>query len=291
MPNPHPLLPPGATPDSHRLFALGRRVLEAFADLPGVACAAVCGSTAEGCADEFSDLDSTVYYDVLPPMEAVEAVRQRLGRGPVLWQHGDPADGGFAFAFAFRLDGVEVQVGHTTVAHWEREIDDVLAGKDPASPLHKAMYGTLTSVAIAGGERLEAWKRRIAGYSDALRRAMVEHHLKFFPIWRHAQRLRRRDADLWFHQAMVEASFNLLGVLAGLNRKYFTAFQFKRAWAFERGLAVAPPRLMDRLEGLWTVDVVTAAGQLRQLMGEVADLVAAEMPEVDVSGVRKSLAG
>jgi hypothetical protein len=284
-----PDLPSAATPDSHRLFDLARRVLGAFAELPGVACAAVCGSTAEGCADELSDLDSTVYYDSdsLPPFEAIDAVRVRLGGGDLAWKHGEPADGGFAFAFP--LDGVEVQVGHTTFAQWEREIDEVLAGRDPASPLHKAMYGTLTSIAISGDEHLQRWKRRVGEYSEPLRRAMVEHHLKFFPIWRHARRLARRDAGLWFRQAIVDNSFNVLGALAGLNRRYFTSFQFKRMRAFESSLAIRPDNLVHRLEGLWETNASAAAAKLRDIVGETAELIAREMPEVDLTGVRKSL--
>src|SRR4051812_28011589 len=55
------------TTHSSHLLALGRRVLEPYTRLDGAACAAITGSSAEGHADEFSDLDMTVYYNHLPP--------------------------------------------------------------------------------------------------------------------------------------------------------------------------------------------------------------------------------
>src|SRR4051794_18356407 len=109
------------TPHSSHLLALGRRVLEPYTRLDGAACAAITGSSAEGQADEFSDLDMTVYYDHLPPEDAILAVREQLGGGPMTWQIGKHSDG--EFAMAFRLQGVECQIGHVTIERWEADID------------------------------------------------------------------------------------------------------------------------------------------------------------------------
>jgi hypothetical protein len=215
---------------SEFLLALGRTVLEPYTHLPGVACAAITGSSTEGLSDTHSDLDMTVYYDTMPPEAEIRAVRERLGAGPVIWTIGSPQ--GPEWAEAFRLRGVECQIGHTTVEQWEKDLNRTLAGEDPGSPLHKAMSGTLVSIPVFGAERLEAWKTKIRDYPEALRVAMVRHHLKFFAIWGVWDRLGVRDANLWFRQNLVEASFNLIGVAAGLSRRYFTPFQFKRVGAF-----------------------------------------------------------
>jgi hypothetical protein len=239
--------PPMPTP-SEFLLSLGRTVLAPYSRLPGVACAAITGSSAEGLSDTHSDLDMTVYYDAMPPEEQIRVVRETLGGGPVLWTLGAHKDG--EWAEAFRLRGAECQVGHTTVAQWEKDLNRTLAGEDPGSPLHKAMSGTLVSMPVFGAGRLDVWKQRLRDYPDALRLAMVRHHLKFFAIWGVWNRLGIRDANLWFRQNLVEASFNLLGVGAGLSRRYFTPFQFKRAGAFIATLTIAPDRLGDRLEEL-----------------------------------------
>ncbi|HVU64758.1 MAG TPA: hypothetical protein VHC70_12335, partial [Phycisphaerales bacterium] len=180
------------TRESEYLLDLGRAVLGEYAKLPGVACAAITGSSAEGLSDAHSDLDTTIYYDTMPPEAEIRAVRERVGGGPPAWSLGNYADG--EFIESYRVRGVECQIGHTTVAVWERDMNRILAGEEPGSPLHKAMSGTLVSIAVSGDERLEQWKQRIRAYPDALRLAMVRHHLKFFAIWGVWDRLGVRDA-------------------------------------------------------------------------------------------------
>jgi hypothetical protein len=215
-------------------------------------------------------------------------VREQVSDGVLTWSMGQYADG--EFAEAFRVGGIEVQIGHTTVAKWEETIGAVLAGQEPGSPLHKAMSGTLIAIPVFGAERLLAWQARIREYPDALRLAMVNHHLKFFRLWALVGRLQTRDAGLWFRQMLVESSFNLLGVSAGLSRRYFTSFQFKRARSFIATLAIAPPRLADRLDELWSLAPGEAARSLHGLVDEMVTLVERELPEVNTSAVRKTLA-
>ena len=46
----------------------------------------------------------------------------------------------------------------------------------------------------------------------------------------------------------VDACYRLLQMLCALNRRYFTRFQVKRVHRLEAQLAIAPPRLADRLD-------------------------------------------
>lgn len=280
-------LPHGATPESHRLFNLGRRVILAHADRAEVACGMISGSTSEGLADELSDLDLIIHYETLPTEVELARIRESLGGGAVLTLGGSLADG--AEVVQFRLENVDVQVVHSTVSHWEAEIDAMLTGADPASPTAKAMYGTLTSIAVVGDERLRLWQGKIGAYSDPLRRAMISRHIVLFPIWKHLPRLARRDADLWCRQALVDGSFKLLTVLAGVNGKYFTPFQFKRARAFAGGLTHSPDRLIDRLESLWSTDLSVSVQTLRQLAAETLDIVERTFPDIDTTSARRAI--
>jgi hypothetical protein len=86
----------------------------------------------------------------------------------------------------------------------------------------------------------------------------------------------------------VQSTQNLLAVLAGLNRRYYATFQFKRARAFVDQLPIAPPELYPRLERL-LADGPAAVGDLERLVGETVALVRAHMPEVDTSHLRLRL--
>ena len=111
---------------------------------------------------------------------------------------------------------------------------------------------------------------------------MVEHYGTFYPIWYLSPRLGVRDATIWLVESFVESSRNLLGVLAGLNRVYFTTFQFKRMRRFIDQLAIAPENLADRIESLFAGDHAAAVIELEALVRETVALVQLHMPEVSI---------
>src|SRR5262249_23641568 len=147
----------------------------------------------------------------------------------------------------------------------------VLIAHDVESPLQKAVAGLHEGIPLYGADLIERWRAR-ATYPDGLARAMVERYWRFFPLWHVEERLERRDAALWRQQALVEAAFNLLGTLAGLNRVWFTPFQFKHLRAFVAQLALAPPALADRLELLVATSPSEAIAALESLVADTQQL-------------------
>ena len=85
-----------------------------------------------------------------------------------------------------------------------------------------------------------------------------------------------RDTELWRLDMLLEASFNLLAVLAALNRVYFARFELKRLRALVAKFEQAPPDLADRLEALFRLPAEEAADELGRLVAETRDLVARE---------------
>src|SRR5262249_39800609 len=155
----------------------------------------------------------------------------------------------------FAVDGVVCQVAHTTVAAWEAEMCAVLEELDvTASTMQKAMSGLVDGIPLHGETVLSAWKARAEDYPDALSRAMVAYHLRLFPIWYIEPSLATRDATVWVQQMLVEGAQHLLGILAGLNRRYYSEFQFKHMRAFVAGLRIAPPDLAARIDGLFAME-------------------------------------
>ena len=275
------------TQASDYLLALARRTARAYAALPACRAILVTGSAAEGVADRFSDLDMGLYYDTLPTEAELSAAREQNGASERLWMLGDRANGDLMEAYL--VEGVECQFGHTTIAAWERDMAVVLEQHEAKTPLHKALSGTLEAIPLHGEALIRGWQARISDFPEGLARKMIEEHLSFFPLWTLHERMAVRDSTLWQHQALLEAAQNILGVLAGLNRLYYTTFQFKRMRAFTDKLTIAPPALTDRLETLFTVEPEEAALQLEALVGETLDLVEAHRPEIDTSAPRRRL--
>jgi hypothetical protein len=187
------------------------------------------------------------------------------------------------------LQRVECQLHHTTIAERERQMATVLEGYSTTSLVQKAIGGLLDGAMLHGEDLIATWRRRAAAFPDGLAEAMVQHYLRFFPLWQVQERLATRDATLWYHQELVASAQNILGVLAGLNRLYYVPFQFKRQRAFIGKMRLAPERLAARLDDLFVLDRATAAVELERLVTETIVLVEAHWPGVDTASVRRLL--
>ncbi len=272
---------------SQYLLALAKQNIQAYIAHPEAKAAMVTGSTATGQADFYSDVEMFIYYDRLPSREQLQLARQQ-NRGSEPIRIIDGYSEGFFGEFYF-IDGVEFQIGNVTIAFWERDMATVLQEIDIINSPQKALSGMLDCIPLYGEELISQWKRKIANYPDALAIAMVKKHLDFFPIWALQEHLATRDTTLFQHQIRLTAGQNLLGVLAGLNRLYYSTFQFKRMRQFIEQMKIAPENLYMRLESLYHQEPLSAANQLKELVAETVELVELHLPEIETSKVRQQL--
>jgi len=77
------------------------------------------------------------------------------------------------------------------------------------------------------------------------------------------------------------------GVLAGLNRVWFTTFQLKRMRKLVESFELAPPRLAERLEALFDPDANAAVAELERLVGETRELVRERFPDLELPLARE----
>ena len=270
------------------LLRMAERIVRSYEGLPGARAGMITGSVAKDLADFDSDLDLMLYYDdALPTEEALAAIRVANGAAERKWVMSGRETG--SFAEAYDVDGVEVQIVHSTIAAWEAEMDQVLVKLDCESPLQKAMEGTLVGRAVFGADTIARWQQRVVAYPPALGEAMVRTHLAFFPMWGLEGQFRTRDATLWYQQSLVDSALRIVGVLAGLNRVYFTTFQFKRMSRLLGQLTLAPPDLGPRLESLFRLEMNEALPALEQLVTEVVELVETHQTSADTARIRSRL--
>src|SRR4051812_38938848 len=105
---------------AHRDFLeeMARDVVAAFLDGAGAVAALVAGSTADGTADEWSDIDLILFYDSWPGADALTQARATLDPADLRTLGGDPA--GAVYLEQFMLNGVACQVVHQTVDAWRQ---------------------------------------------------------------------------------------------------------------------------------------------------------------------------
>jgi predicted nucleotidyltransferase len=274
------------TPSEH-LRALAQRIADVVVEETDPRAILLVGSAGRGDADLYSDLDLIVYCDELPPVERVDAVVERLGgaQRELIYPRTEDDHGE-----SFRLGGVECQVAFTRVSAAERELERALGTEELESPLQKVVQGIQEGLPLRGEELIEGWRERVAAYPESLRRAMIERHWRFFPLWYTARRLAVRDTYLWRRQVLVDAVLDLLAVLGALNRLYVAPrFELKRLRKLTAQMTLAPPELADRLERLFELESEEAAEELERLVGETQALVAAELPNLELPPLRRPL--
>jgi hypothetical protein len=253
--------------------------------LPGALCAMVFGSSADGAADTRSDIDMSIVFDELPDEAELAAACHGAGGGAWTWHSGRLHDEGMAVSF--QLDGIEVQVVYTDPRKMQADLDELLVEHKANSLNHKIAEGLLKAQPLIAPERLAAWRAQAAAFPAGLSDAMMRHYLAEVTPWKWFHLLLHRDAELWSRQLLVEACYRLFGVLAGLNRVYFTTYQFKRVRRFAEQLTLAPRELVERVEALLVAPLPAAFSALYALDGETLDLLAAHAPQIDLSVARE----
>ena len=274
------------TEASRCLVALATRVAAGYVAETGPRAILLTGSAAQGVSDTFSDLDLIAYYDRLPSPDQLAAARASIEATAIRAPSSHETE---SFLAEYRLQGVECQVAHLTIAAWERDMASVLEEYEPGTHVEKTLSGLLDGMALHGGDLIHQWQARAGVYPEELARATVEHHLRFFPLWLVGERWRTRDATIFYCQMLVETSLNLLGVLAGLNHLYFSSFQFKRLHEFVGKMHLAPDHVAERLDGVFALDPIEAGIVVERLGDETITLVEAHMPTVDTAAARRHL--
>ena len=265
--------------------ALAKRVADSYIAHAQPSAILLVGSAATGDADEYSDLDMLVYHDQVPADEAVAETARELAaegyRGTPWSDESGEADAR-GFSERYSLDGVECQVGHISVGAFEREIARLVVDHEFKEELFKIMSGLFEGLPLFGDELIERWRRK-AAYTEELQRTTIEKRWKFFPWWYFEERLRARDATAWRYDVLVQSTYAIVGVLAALNRLYFSTFEFKRASKFISRLDVAPANLAARLDTLFDSDERRSTAELERLVAETQALVAERFPDIDLA--------
>lgn len=281
---------PAAAAAGARLRRLAQRLADAHRGLDDTSLLAlVSGSTVDGTADERSDVDMSIVFAELPAPELLQAACARAGATPWFWTGGQWEE--HAVVVAFRLDETEVQIGYSSHAALGDQIDELLLRHNPDTPLHKLGEGLLKAEPLYGHARLQALQQRLAEFPDALALAMARHFSAPPVPWKAMAQIVHRDAPLWCRELQVQAAYRLLGLLAAVNRRYYTTFQNKRLHKLAASFDRAPPALADRLERLLELPPGPAAAALHRLEGEVLQIVGEAFPALDLAALHKSRKG
>jgi len=275
------------SPDFSWRLGLARDVAAWYASRPGVSFIILGGSVARGETDPWSDLDILVYWDApdpawleTPPLEAAGARR-------FTWRTTIPRE---LWLEQYFIGAQKIDVAHCAVSWWDGLVREVVEKADPTDWKQGTIGGFLEATPLHGDAEYRRWHERITKHPDALAKHMVESSLLFYPPWVIEKQGLARGDRYAFHDVLMEAIRNLLGVWAGLSRVYFSKEKLKRIGRVAERLPVGPREAGARLEALFTLPHEQVPGALGTLIAETFDLVDAHRPDVDTARARRLFA-
>jgi len=265
---------------------LAQRNAARYAANPNIKAILLTGSVVQGGADDYSDIDTSLYYEGGPTEAEFQAACEAARASGGDLHYGTAEEG---FAVYEYIEGIRCDFGHGSMAQVEAMMQDFLETPD-LEDMNKqiAISGFLDGVPLYGEDWIKAWQAKLAAYPPGLGPALVKKHLRFHPYWvLEKMGVARRD-HLFLYETLVTAARNILGILCGLNQCYYPGKLKGMAWTISK-MRLKPNNLLARLEQIFLADPAAAVAQLRELIEETLALVETHMPNVDTSRVRRIL--
>jgi Domain of unknown function (DUF4037) len=250
---------------------------------PRVRAVIVGGSVARGYADQYSDVEIGVFWDELATAEELRAAMEQM-QG-TLWEL-DPYSGEEDVWYEeYAVAGLKIDLRHMTVARMDEVLVAVIDRADLAEERQQIISSVQSGVALHGAPLVESWQARASRYPDSLARAMVRQYLSLPPWWSVPMLAERGDLPL-VYGAFKEATERIVGALLGLNRVYHPGFKWMNATI--AALPLKPPDLSARLQQVFRTEPRMGAAQMQQLVEETFDLAEQQMPDIDLTGARRT---
>jgi hypothetical protein len=255
-------------------------------EIPGVAAVVLGGSFARGFAGPGSDIDLGLLYSEAAPfsIDAIRALAREVDDGP------DPVVTGFYVwgpwvngGAWLTVRGQRIDFLYRSIEHLERVIADAAAGRfelhygqQPPFGFFSATYLGELSICVPLVDRdgrVAELKRRVEGYPEALRHALVQSYLwaAEFALESFAPKFAARGDALGTAGCLARAAHQLVLVLFALNRRYLVSD--KTALAEIAGMPLAPRDFAARV-GDSLARVGRTPGEQAAAVDAVAALVA-----------------
>lgn len=247
---------------------------------PGLETVAVLGSVARGYSDQYSDLELLLVWNELPSLEQQSALRRAL-QAEYRYPAFDPG-----YQSAFRIQGIPVDLWHTTTAQEETTIHTVLHGYSLDLVANNRLDTLQSCIPIYGAARVDDWKTRIQAYPHELALRFIQTYTPHFHL-RQLNLAANRDNLTTFYHMLSDIQCSLFLILLALNGSYFPTYK----WMYPtlRRMSNTPIQLDARLQSMFHEPPIQAAAQLRAVLSETLDMVERAYPQLDTAYARYGL--
>lgn len=270
---------------------IAEKIAPAYARNPNIACILLGGSTARGQADRYSDIEIGVFWHTPPTDDDRRQAAALIPQAEARHYPYEAAEDAWADDLILRLpvpghkaNGVLVEVVHYTIAGMQRALNAVLDDFDTDLGKQNLVSALVDGMHLTGSATAGAWRQRASAYPDGLAQAMIERYGIIDHFWRWQMLLERGDNHMLLYQMFSQVEQQVLLVLLALNRQYYSGFKWIDT-VIDR-CPLQPPDLRKRLRAPFQAAPDTGARMLAGLVEDTFDLIARELPAVDVARLR-----
>lgn len=247
------MLPASATPHSQSLFTYTLTLIEAC---PTALYdeAAVSGSVARGCADQFSDCEIPFWMDELQDAHIYKTWLESLSHTANLMR--ESVEPGEALYLEYVLDGVKVCTIWQTWSRLDEIFTALEANQLPHDPAGPWMVSHL--VPVGDAPRLQNYQSRLQDYPNDLRHSIIEKELAFWRWKIGVADVFLAEAAAYRHQLYDLRTRQMTNIRSIL----YILFAYNRQWIPDRkwyndgiqDLPQKPPNLSPIIDCLLTED-------------------------------------
>ncbi len=253
---------------------LARELAKVYADRPGLRMMVLGGSASRNRADEFSDLDIVVYWDELDE-DFIRSLplKARGAEKALVFPHGPGV-----LIEEYYFDGLKVDLGHLRMEAWEQMLQTVLVDHKPDMDVIGSIDGMSHAIPLLEEEEVLRQQERLLEYPEELALNVIRRHRRFFVGGCLENQGWARNEWLFYWDAVTATLKNLLGMLSGLNRVYYSPGEPRWYRPFLEELKTAPPDMATRVDHILTTPGPEALTELRLLLLDTLEIVRAQYP-------------
>lgn len=267
---------------SEKYIALAKEFAKKFIADKNVKAILLTGSAVKNKADEFSDIDMTIFYQKSLNKNYFEKIKNDAIDSGGGFYHGDAANG---FAVFNIFKGVKIDTGHSTLKQHEKMMYDYL--KEPDMNLDNQLIasGFQIGIPLYGSKYINKWKKDFNNYPDILAETMVKENLRFHSKWIMSNMGIKRGEYLWTAEMMLRSFDNMVKVLCGLNKLYYPG-KFKGMDFTLKQMKIKPKAIDKLYRDIFHTDIKNSINDLNNCVEETIDLVEENMLVVNTERAR-----
>lgn len=258
-----------------------RQITKRLAAFEGVKAIVIAGSVARGYADEYSDIEIPLFWEMLPDDAIRHAIVNAL-KGEFLYAYGGPA-----CEDQLLIDGLQVDLWHIAISDEEAILKAVIHDHHFDLSSLNALDTIRCCIPLYGHEMVQNWKNMAQEYPDRLAEQIIQEHLASFSTGE-LFILAQRNNPTAFYARLSFLQQELFLVLLALNRSYFPTFK----WLYQAlaPMQVKPDAIGERFQRAYKVTYKEALADTKLILEETLHLVERQFPQINTAQIYHHLA-